>query len=42
MQQIFRFDLIFKNIKAKYIRICREPGFMKDCFFLNKVLIYGK
>ena len=42
MLQRFRFDLRGKNIKAKYIRIGREPGFMKDWFFLNKVLIYGK
>ena len=40
--QRFRFDLRGKNIKAKYIRIGREPGFMKDWFSLNKVLIYGK
>ena len=40
--QRYRFDLQGKNIKAKYIRIGREPGFMKECFCLNKVLIYGK
>ena len=42
MLQRFRFDLQGKNIKAKYIRVGREPGFMKDWFSLNKVLIYGK
>ena len=31
-----------KNIKAKYIRIGREPGFIDEYFALNKVLIYGK
>ena len=41
-RQRFRFDLRGKNIKAKYIRIGREPGFMNHWFFLNKVLIYGK
>lgn len=40
--QRFRFDLQGKNIKAKFIRIGREPGFMENHFFLNKVLIYGK
>ena len=38
----YRFDFQGKGIKAKYIRIGREPGFMKDWFFLHKVLIYGK
>lgn len=40
--QRFRFDLNGKNIKAKFIRIGREPGFMNEYFNLNKVLIYGK
>lgn len=38
----YRFDLRGKNIKAKYIRIGREPDFMNNFFGLNKVLIYGK
>ena len=38
----YRFDLRNKNIKAKYIRIGREPGFLDEPFALNKVLIYGK
>ena len=41
-RQRYRFDFQGKNIKAKYIRIGREPGFKKDWFFLHKVLIYGK
>ena len=40
--QRFRFDLNGKNIKAKFIRIGREPGFLNEYFNLNKVLIYGK
>ena len=40
--QRYRFDLRNKNIKAKFIRIGREPGFNEDYFALNKVLIYGK
>ena len=39
----YRFDLQGKNIKAKYIRVGREPGFMNDrAFGLNKILIYCK
>ena len=38
----YRFDLRDRNIKAKYIRIGREPGFIDEYFALNKVLIYGK
>ena len=38
----YRFDLRGKNVKAKYIRIGREPGFVNDNLSLNKVLIYGK
>lgn len=41
-RQRYRFDFQGRNIKAKYIRIGREPGFKKDWFFLHKVLIYGK
>ena len=41
-RQRYRFDFQGKKIKAKYIRIGREPGFKKDWFFLHKVLIYGK
>ena len=40
--QCFRFDLNGKNIKAKFIRIGREPGFLNEYFNLNKVLIYGR
>jgi len=38
----YRFDLQGKNVTAKYIRIGREPGFMKDYFSLDKILVYGK
>lgn len=37
-----RFDLNSKNVRAKYIRIGREPGFNDDYFSLDKVLIYAK
>ena len=37
-----RFDLNGKNVRAKYIRIGREPGFDDDYFCLDKVLIYAK
>ncbi len=36
------FDLNGKNVRAKYIRIGREPGFDDDYFCLDKVLIYAK
>lgn len=39
----YRFDLNRKNVKAKFLRIGREPGCRKDdAFGLHKVLIYGK
>ena len=37
-----RFDFHKKNLKAKYIRIGREPGVRNDFFSLDKVIIYGK
>ena len=40
--QRYRFDLRGQDVKAKFIRIGREPGFTEDHFCLNKVLIYGK
>ena len=38
----YRFDLKSKKVKAKYLRVGREPGFREDHFWLHKVLIYGK
>ena len=38
----YRFDFQRKNVKAKFLRIGREPGFMKDWFCLEKILVYGK
>lgn len=38
----YRFDLTRKNVKTKYLRVGREPGFINEWFALNKVLIYGK
>ena len=38
----YKFDLRGKNVKAKYIRVGREPGFKKDFFSVNKILVYGK
>ena len=38
----YRFDLTRKNVKTKYLRVGREPGFINEWFTLNKVLIYGK
>jgi hypothetical protein len=40
--RLYRIDLRKKNVKAKYIRIGREPGVSSDHFRINKVLIYGK
>ena len=40
--RLYRVDLAKKNIKAKYIRIGREPGTNGQRFCLNKILIYGK
>jgi hypothetical protein len=40
--RLYRVDLAKKNIKAKYIRIGREPGTNGARFCLNKILIYGK
>ena len=40
--RLYRVDLAKKNIKAKYIRIGREPGTDRSRFCLNKILIYGK
>ena len=39
----YSWDFQDKNVKAKFIRIRREPGHRKnDAFALNKILIYGK
>ena len=38
----YKFDLSGKDVKAKYIRIGREPGFKPDWFAVNKILVYGK
>ena len=38
----YRFDLTRRNVKTKYLRVGREPGFINEWFSLNKVLIYGK
>jgi hypothetical protein len=40
--RLYRVDLAKKKIKAKYIRIGREPGTNGSRFCLNKILIYGK
>jgi hypothetical protein len=40
--KLYRIDLQKKNVKAKYIRIGREPGVSNHSFRLNKILIYGK
>jgi hypothetical protein len=40
--RLYRIDLRKKNVKAKYIRIGREPGVSNHSFRLNKILIYGK
>ena len=40
--KLYRIDLQKKNVKAKYIRIGREPGVNNDSFRLDKILIYGK
>jgi hypothetical protein len=40
--RLYRVDLRKKNIKAKYIRIGREPGINSEHFRINKILIYGK
>jgi hypothetical protein len=40
--KLYRIDLCKKNVKAKYIRIGREPGVSNHSFRLNKILIYGK
>ena len=38
----YRFDLRNQNVTTKYLIIGRERGAVKDWFFLDKVLIYGK
>lgn len=38
----YRFDLQHQNITTKYLVIGRKQGAVKDWFFLDKVLIYGK
>ena len=38
----YRFDLQHQNITTKYLVIGRKPGAVKEWFFLDKVLIYGK
>ena len=38
----YRFDFHSKNLKAKYIRIGREPGVRNDWFGLDKVIIYAE
>ena len=38
----YRIDLNRKNVKAKFIRIGRKPGFRNEHFSLHKILIYGK
>ena len=35
-------DFSQRNVKGRYIRVLREPGYRKDRFALSKVLIYGK
>jgi len=38
----YRFDFRHRNITTRYIVIGREPGAVKDWFYLDKVVIYGK
>lgn len=38
----YRFDLQRQNITTKYLVIGRKQGAVKDWFWLDKVLIYGK
>ena len=38
----YRFDLQHQNITTKYLVIGRKQGAVKDWFYLDKVLIYGK
>ena len=38
----YRFDLQHQNVTTKYLIIGRKPGAVKDWFYLDKVLIYGK
>ena len=38
----YRFDLRHQNVTTKYLVIGRKQGAVKDWFFLDKVLIYGK
>ena len=38
----YRFDLRNQNVTTKYLIIGRERGAVKDWFYLDKVLIYGK
>ena len=38
----YRFDLQHQNITTKYLVIGRKQGAVKDWFWLDKVLIYGK
>jgi hypothetical protein len=40
--RLYRADFRKKIVKAKYIRIGREPGTNGSRFCLNKILIYGK
>ena len=38
----YRFDSQNQNVTTKYLIIGRERGAVKDWFYLDKVLIYGK
>lgn len=38
----YRFDFQNRNITTKYLIIGRERGAVKDWFYLDKILIYGK
>lgn len=40
--QRYRFDLREKRVKAKYIKVHRQPYFIYEFFHLSKILIYGK